>query len=119
MRFVADQDVWQVTISFLRALGHEVQRVADVGLAQASDEQVLGYAQGEGRILVTRDKGFGGLVFAGRRAHSGVILLRMSPEDVQLVHQELERCLGEHSAEELGRCFVVVEAGRHRLRRAP
>lgn len=32
MRFLSDQDVWQVTVNFLRALGHEVQRAADVGL---------------------------------------------------------------------------------------
>lgn len=119
MRFLADQDVWQVTINFLRALGHEVQRAADVGLERASDEQLLDHAHGAVRILLTRDKGFGHLVFATRRAHSGVILLRVTPETVDAVHQELERLLGEHSGEELGQSFVVVEAGRHRLRRLP
>ncbi len=67
--------------------------------------------------MLTRDKGFGGLVFTAQRAHSGVILLRVTPEAVEAVHRELERLLREHSGEELHRCFVVVEPGRHRLRR--
>ncbi len=56
MRFLSDQDVWQVTINFLRGLGHEVQRVGDVGLEWASDGQLLSYAHREERILLTRDE---------------------------------------------------------------
>ena len=35
MNFLADQDVYASTIGFLRALGHDVVPVAQVGLAQA------------------------------------------------------------------------------------
>lgn len=119
MRFLTDQDVWRVTGDFLRACGHDVRSAGEVGLAQASDEQLLAYAHGEGRILLTRDKGFGSLVFVGRREHSGVILLRIAPETVEAVHRELERLLAEHGQEDLRRCFVVIEPGRHRVRRAP
>ncbi|MCS6936794.1 MAG: DUF5615 family PIN-like protein [Candidatus Bipolaricaulota bacterium] len=118
MRFLSDQDVWQVTVNFLRALGHEVQRAADVGLESASDEQLLVYAHQQRRVLVTRDKGYGSLVFLRHREHSGVILLRIAPETVEAVHRELERFLAEHGEEDLRGCFAVIEPGRHRLRRA-
>ncbi len=118
MRFLSDQDVWQVTVNLLRALGHEVQRAADVGLEQASDEQLLAYAHQGRRVLVTRDKGYGSLVFLAHREHSGVILLRVAPETAEAVHGELERFLDEHGAEDLHGCFVVIEPGRHRIRRA-
>lgn len=48
MRFLADQDMYQITIDFLIDLGHEVIRVKDVGLAQALDEEILQYAHKRG-----------------------------------------------------------------------
>lgn len=117
MRFLSDQDVWQVTVNFLRALGYEVQRAADVGLERASDEQLLAYAHQQQRVLLTRDKGYGSLVFLRHREHSGVILLRIAPQTVEAVHREFERFLAEHKGEDLRGCFVVIEPGRHRIRR--
>lgn len=116
MRFFADQDVYQCTVDHLRALEHDVLRAKDAGLARASDEELLRYACGEQRLLITRDKGFGALVFLIHRQHSGVILLRMDPLTIDAVHQELSRLLEEHTENELRNCFVVVEPGRHRIR---
>jgi predicted nuclease of predicted toxin-antitoxin system len=117
MRFLADQDVYQITVDFLQTLGHEVLRAAEAGLSRAADEELLHYAQKEGRILVTRDKGFGALVFLQFQRHGGVILLRMEPSTVEVVHEELARVLRAHSESELCNRFVVVEPGRHRIRR--
>jgi len=116
MRFLADQDVYHSTVLYLRALGHEVLRASDAGLARASDEELLRRACQEQRILITRDKGFGALVFLRFRKHSGVILLRVTPETVEAVHRELTRLLEVHTEVELRNCFVVVEPGRHRIR---
>ena len=116
MRFLTDQDVYQCTIDYLCALGHDVLRAKDAGLARASDEELLRYAYREQRLLITRDKGFGALVFLVHRQHSGVILLRIDPLSVDAVHQELRRLLEEHTEIELRNRFVVVEPGRHRIR---
>jgi predicted nuclease of predicted toxin-antitoxin system len=119
MRFLSDQDVWQATVDFIRAAGYEVQRAAEAGLAQASDEQLLEYARRKGRVLLTRHKGFGSLVFVKQREHKGVILLRVTPEALEAVHRELRAFIAEHGQEDLSGCFVVIEPGRHRLRRVP
>jgi len=116
MRFLADQDVYQVTVEFLRALGHDVLRAPDAGLARASDSDLLLYARGERRIMITRDKGFGALVFLSLREHSGVILLRVTPATVDSVHEELSRALRAHREAELHNSFMIVEPGRHRIR---
>jgi predicted nuclease of predicted toxin-antitoxin system len=55
MRFLADQDVYQVTVDFLRSLNHDVLRVREAGLARASDSELLLYARSERRIMITRD----------------------------------------------------------------
>ncbi len=118
MKFFADQDVYQVTIEFLRDSGHDVRCTAEVGLNRASDVILLQYARQEKRILITRDKDFGALVFLQVLDHGGVILLRITFDTLDDVHQELLRLLSAHQATELSACFVTVEPGRHRIRRA-
>jgi predicted nuclease of predicted toxin-antitoxin system len=116
MRFLADQDVYANTIGFLRALGHDVVRVSELGLAQAADAELLRVAGDERRILVTRDRDFGGLVFVQGRS-TGVVYLRLLPSTQAAVHAELQRVLTLYAEEELRASFVVVEPGRHRIRR--
>jgi predicted nuclease of predicted toxin-antitoxin system len=110
--------MYAITVRFLRTLGHEVLTVAQLDLSRAEDSDLLWVAQEQARIFVTRDKGFGGLVF-GKELGTGVIYLRMSPSTQQAVHQALERALQEYSEEELRSAFIVVEPGRYRFRAVP
>ena len=118
MRFLTDQDVYAGTVRFLSGLGHDVAPAAQLGLAQANDAVLLRVAQQQGRIFVTRDRDFGGLVFV-QGGGSGVVYLRMSPATQNAVHAELQRILTLYSEQELQGSFVVVEPGRHRIRRPP
>ena len=45
MKFLLDQDVYVSTLRLLKELGHDVIPVAQIGLAQASDEELLKKAQ--------------------------------------------------------------------------
>ncbi|MGA9347731.1 MAG: DUF5615 family PIN-like protein [Anaerolineae bacterium] len=116
MKFLLDQDVYAVTARLLRDLGHDVVPVAQIGCSQADDSGLLRIAQEQGRIFVTRDRDFGGLVFI-KGVGAGVIYLRILPSTQNVVHQELERVLKSYSEDELTRAFVVIEPGRHRFRR--
>src|SRR5262245_18911076 len=116
MKFMTDQDVYAVSIRFLSDLGHDVVRASQLGLAQADDTKLLQEAQTEGRILVTRDRDFGGIIFL-RGARSGVIYLRVSPTTLKAVHTELERVLSSYSEKQLQDSFVVIEPARHRIRK--
>jgi predicted nuclease of predicted toxin-antitoxin system len=116
MKFLLDQDVYSLTGKFLSELGHDVVRAAQLGLSQASDEDLLEEARKQNRILVTRDRDYGNLVFVKGIA-VGVLYLRMLPSTKNEVHKELGRVLTMHSEQDLRLMFVVVEAGGHRLRR--
>jgi predicted nuclease of predicted toxin-antitoxin system len=118
MKFLLDQDVYAVTARFLSSLNHDVLPVAQLGLSQAKDEDLLNVAQDQGRILVTRDRDYGSLVFV-KGLGAGVIYLRVLPSTQKAVHLELARVLDLHSQEELIQAFVVVEPGRHRVRHLP
>lgn len=118
MKLLLDQDVYRVTAGFLNDLGHDVVPVARIGLSQAKDKEILHVAQEQNRILVTRDRDFGNLVFV-QALGAGVLYLRMLPSTQNAVHAELERVLTAYTEEELTKAFVVVEAGGHRIRRLP
>ena len=118
MKFLLDQDVYAVTARFLHDLGHDIVPVARIGLSQAEDEEILRVAQEQDRVLVTRDRDFGNLVFV-QGLGAGVLYLRILPSTQSAVHAELERVLSTYTGEELARAFVVVEAGGHRIRRLP
>jgi predicted nuclease of predicted toxin-antitoxin system len=114
VKLLADQDVYDVTIKWLRGKGHDVVTAKELGLERASDEELLRKAKERGRIMLTRDKGFGALVFLKPEKAPGVILVRGSPGTIEEVHRELSGSL-----KNTRRKFCVVEPGRHRIRRWP
>jgi predicted nuclease of predicted toxin-antitoxin system len=116
MRFLADQDVYAVTSNFLRGLGHDVTLASEIDMAAADDAQLLRVAGEQLRTCVTRDRDFGALVFIQGRG-PGVIYLRILPSTLKAVHEELRRVLTLYTEEELRASFVVIEPGRHRIRK--
>ncbi len=116
MKFLLDQDVYAITGRFLREQGHDVLTASAAGLSRADDLELLQTASAQGRILITRDRDYGNLIFV-RGARCGVIYLRVLPRDIDLVHSELQKVLEEHDEHDLARAFVVVEKNRYRIRK--
>jgi predicted nuclease of predicted toxin-antitoxin system len=118
MRLLLDQDVYAVTARFLITGGHDVVLVSEIGMAEASDEEILKTAQSQHRILVTRDRDYGNLVFV-RGMGAGVIYLRIQIDNAIEVHRELTRVLETYSETDLSGAFVVIESDGYRFRRPP
>ncbi len=116
MQFLVDQDVYQITISFLKENGHNVIKVSEIGFEQADDEIILQKSKELKRILITRDKDFGTLIFLKKELQNGVIFLRILPSTMKEVHKEILHVLEEHTFDDLLNLFCVVESGRHRIR---
>lgn len=77
MRLLADEGVEARVVERLRDEGHDVDYVAELSPG-VSDDEVLGRADEDGRILITVDKDFGELVFRMGRVSTGVLLLRLA-----------------------------------------
>ncbi len=71
MRLLVDQDVYYVTIEWLRKEGHDGVTAKELGMQRAADEDLLKKAKVTDRLFLTRDKGFGALVFFENGAISG------------------------------------------------
>lgn len=119
MRLLLDQDIYNVTVNRLKDWGHDVLTVKEIRIHRATDEDLLRKAIESSRILVTRDKDFGMLIFLDEKLSTGVIFLRITPGSVESVHRELNRLLNDHTEKELLNVFCVVEPHRHRIRHLP
>jgi len=116
MRLLIDQDVYKVTIDCLKRWGHDIVTAGQLGMQQATDEDLLKKAGETKRLFVTRDKDFGALVFLKEELATGVIFLRVTPLTIEHIHLQLKFLFDEHTEEELMRVFCVVEPRRHRIR---
>ncbi len=113
MRFLADESCDFAAIRALRQAGHDVKSVREA-FSGATDEQVLDLANGEKRLLLTEDKDFGRLFFAGAVESSGVVLIRfpaLARSQLGAVIEEVVQTIGE----DLKDSFAVVQPGRTRV----
>ena len=94
MKLLADNDVYKITVDFLRQHGHDVVNAKELGLNKASDKELLEKAKIMDRLFITRDKDFGMLVFLKK-----------------------EKILEKYTEKDLETAFCVVEPYRYLIRR--
>lgn len=78
------------------------------------DRAVLRRAVAENRILITKDKDFGELVFKEQRPHTGVILLRLGDDKPSTTIEAMRRLLTGYAPRLAGN-FVVINNRRVRV----
>ena len=117
MRFLLDESADFRLGQHLSANGHDVTSISREYPQALKDEEVLSIALDEKRVLITRDRDFGELIFRHRLRHSGVILVRFNPLQIELAKRAVDRLVAEH-AHEIDQFLVVSERGV-RVRRQP
>lgn len=117
MRWLVDECVNGGLISHLRATGHNVVYVAEIGRL-VSDVEIMAQARREDRLLLTEDKDFGDLVFRRGRSVPGIVLLRLDPAKHELKKVRLDAAIRHFEESLLGR-YTVVEEARFRARALP
>lgn len=116
--FLIDEDMPRSTAVLLRQEGHATEDVRDVGLRGQSDEKIFQYAQAQGAILLTADKGFSNTVRFPPGTHAGIAVVRVNDElSTHRVNQEVLRALADLEGEDLAGLLVIIEVGRARIRR--
>jgi predicted nuclease of predicted toxin-antitoxin system len=117
MRFLADESCDFAVIRALRDAGHDVLAVSEKRPG-SKDFEVIGFAREEGRVLVTEDKDFGQLVYAGGQGGTGVVLLRFAASARQQVPAAVLALVASFG-DRLPISFVVLEPGRVRIGSLP
>jgi predicted nuclease of predicted toxin-antitoxin system len=109
MRFLADECCDFAVVPTLWAQGHDVLAVSEFQ-TRSVDSELMSLALSENRILLTEDKDFGWLVFAGRHDCPGVILIRFSASTRYSLPEAISKRVSRHAAELVG-TFVVLQPG--------
>ena len=117
MLFLADESCDFAVVTALRAAGHDVAAIVEFKRG-AEDETVLAMARSESRVLLTEDKDFGLLAYAGGHHSAGVILIRFPSDARSSLGQAVVNVVGEFG-DRLSQAFVVIEPGRARLSKTP
>lgn len=118
MRFLADESCDFTVVRALREPGHDVTAVAEINPG-VDDEIVMALAHSESRILLTEDKDFGQLAYAGDQRTGGIVLIRYPSASRNVLGQAVVDVVGELGDRLIG-AFVVIEPGRARVsRQAP
>ncbi len=115
MKFLADEGVDRSIVNCLRRLNFDVYYVIDE-IRSLDDETLLQIAAEEKRILITRDKDFGELVFRLNQVHCGVVLLRLEGCTTQ-ERATIVCSLTEKYQHQLPNAFTVIQKEAIRIRK--
>ena len=119
MRFLADMGVSMRVVDWLRSSGHDAIHLHDEGLQKLPNGEIFQRAIREKRIVLTFDLDFGEIVAGSGGESISVILFRLRNTRADFLVQRLKSVL-ERSTEALAQgAVVLVEDGRHRVRRMP
>jgi predicted nuclease of predicted toxin-antitoxin system len=119
MRFLADMGVSQRVVQWLRTKGHDAVHLRDEGLQRLPNGEIFQKAGREQRIVLTFDLDFGEILAASGAQIVSVVLFRLRNTRADFVIQRLDDVLNESSADLSQGAIVVVEDGRHRVRKLP
>src|SRR4051794_9769955 len=118
MLFKVDENLPAELREFLTSAGHDALTVADQQLQGHPDSAVHDVCRGEGRSLVTLDRGFGDVRRYVPSPDAGLIVLRLARQDKQHVLTHFQCLIPLLSRERLAGHLWVVEEGQIRIRPA-
>lgn len=120
MKFLIDNALSPNLAVGLRANGHDVVHVRDIGLASASDEDVFQVALANSRVIVSEDTDFGTLLALRDAAKPSVVLFRgiQDRSAANLLSLLLTNLAAVARDLDAG-AVVVIENARIRIRRLP
>lgn len=107
MRFLADENVPENAVKFLREKGHDVSRSAP----GTSDKALAETARREHRVILTHDKDFANILEFPPRLYPGIVLLRIHPPIIADIVSALAPLLKPDPPKLEGKLFVVDKEG--------
>ncbi len=110
LRLLLDQMIDADVAADLRAAGHDVCCVGELGMKRADDAEILQLAIRENRILVTLDEDFGDWAVLPLDRHPGVIRLKAVPTSTEMIESVLFPFLEGYGDQEFSDRLVIVRS---------
>jgi len=119
LRFLANMNISPETISFLQNEGWDIVRVSDLLPANSPDQEVLGLARKEDKVIITQDLDFSALLALGGYNKPSLITLRLTRSDPGTVSKRLLEIIPGKEKELLQGCAITINDFSVRVRRLP
>ncbi len=84
MRILVDENIPRITADRLRELGHDVKDIRGTSQEGVADSDLWNIAAGDGRLLISTDKGFTG--YRGS-SHGGILVVRLRQPNRLRIHR--------------------------------
>ena len=117
--FLLDIGISPKVKTMLAFLSHRGIHCSDVGLARATDRDILDYAIRRHAIVITSDLGFGDLAVFEERSVPGVIILRLHNPNAAQMTAHLRKLLTGPDAERIHHAITIVEPHQIRITKLP
>ena len=116
MKILADHCVYGKTIRLLKFAEHEVIRLKDIASIYSEDETVAALAFSLNAVLLSNDKDFADIVKYPPKEHRGIIVLRITPQSEELVHETLHNFLVTKTHEDIQGSLIIIRGNKIRYR---
>jgi predicted nuclease of predicted toxin-antitoxin system len=119
MKLLFDHNLSVYAAQILSSGGMDVLHTADVGLATATDREILEWCRREHCTLVTHDTDFHALLALSGAAGPSVIRIRVEGLTDRELAELVERVIDRVRDDVRGGCLVSVKPGSIRVRLLP
>ncbi len=118
-KFVIDEDMPRSIGIILKEHGYEVLDVRDYGLRGVADERVYEFAQQNGAVVLTGDRGFGNVQRFPLGKHAGIVVAHFPNEMPTLkINQKLLEGLRQLNEEDYKGNVIIIEPLKIRIKRS-
>ncbi|MFZ2603822.1 MAG: DUF5615 family PIN-like protein [Candidatus Omnitrophota bacterium] len=101
----------------MQKAGFACFNLRQIGKTEAADGEVIEIAKSKDAILVTRDRDFADISLYPPGTHRGIILLRITPQNMDTVHKVLLEALRIIPLEYIPGNLLIVTSITYRLHR--
>jgi predicted nuclease of predicted toxin-antitoxin system len=87
---LADENIHEDTVHFLRLQGLQVQTIRERNLRGSSDRQIIDLAVSEKKVVLTHDADFGRIFYLSQEFQTGIIFLRPGHANPAFTQQTIQ-----------------------------
>ncbi len=108
MKIIADENVFEPIIDFLKDEGHEVINVRTNGLPGMSDDKIYSLAVAQQLVIITMDKDFSRMIRFPPERCGGIIVVKLYRMTVKRVTDLFKRYFRTFEPAKITRKLVII-----------
>ena len=118
MKILADENIYEPIIGYLRNSGHDVISIRDSGLSGISDDDVYKRACAEKRVIITMDKDFSRTFRFPPEGCGGIIIVKLYKVTVEEAFKHFKNYFAALKKDDITDNLIIVTQEGTRIRRS-